>query len=598
MIRAWRKSMKQVQFAISEAEDFKSELSQIKEKNVPENKMIFHIFSETLHKSRIDPVIRAIRGEFPDAFITGASTNGNIKNGALSGQDIIVTCTVFEDPGTQLEVLAFPLTESTEPSVTRAVAEAVAQRPWVQAVEMLVTIRQLSMTEFCEDLGVIRPDVQVFGGGAFSEDINIHDAFIISGEKISPRGAVFILYGGPNLHVMSTYVTGWKPLSRPIRVTRSEGIYLKELDGEPAYDSYYRYLHIHNDRDFFKNTLEFPFTYTKSGVTLLRAPVSARKDGTLEMTADVDEGADVRIAYGDPFAILQAVADAGSRFEQFQPQAVMLFSCAARKFYWIAAAEGMQNIEDKASQETRPFESLAPTSGFYTSGEFIRTNGVISQHNVTLVAVGFREGDIRFEAPSFRMNIEVAQQMSMVQRLATFIKASNEELEEAYHKLEIQSITDGLTGILNRKEIQNRITSAVESAKGEGKPSLVMFDIDDFKHVNDTYGHAAGDRVLIALADLLKHESEHLFPGSSVGRWGGEEFMILMPEYGRKQAARLAEALRTSFSATDFGEIGHVTVSVGITAFAGGEDADALTRRVDEALYEAKAANKNCCVEK
>ena len=104
------------------------------------------------------------------------------------------------------------------------------------------------------------------------------------------------------------------------------------------------------------------------------------------MTAEVPEDTDVRLAYGDPKTILSSIKRDGQGITNFQPQAIQTFSCATRRAFW-----GDANI----SEETIPFNSVAPTSGFYTGGEFLRINGVVRNFNTTLVFAAMREGEIK-----------------------------------------------------------------------------------------------------------------------------------------------------------------------------------------------------------
>ena len=109
------------------------------------------------------------------------------------------------------------------------------------------------------------------------------------------------------MHIYTTHIAGWKPLGREFLVTKAQNALLFELDGKPAYDVYYRYLKILNDEHFFFNTLEFPFFYKHNGIDILRAPVHCNEDGTLVMTSDIDENVKARLAYGDPWTILDCV---------------------------------------------------------------------------------------------------------------------------------------------------------------------------------------------------------------------------------------------------------------------------------------------------
>ncbi len=574
--------MRQFQFGYKNKNALKKELGKIKQwcSRKVTSAVVFHIFAQLSDKKVIDEICSVIDTEMPDAMYVGCSTNGNISDGRISEYVVSITCTVWEFPSTVVETLQFKLTTETEKEVTRQIVEKVNSSPWVKSVEMLVTIRGMSMTDFCDDLNEIRDGVEIYGGGAFNQDINNESTFVFSKNgDFSHTSVAFVLVGGDDLYIETDYVTGWKPLGREFHVTKADKSTLYELDGKPAYDAYYRYLNIKNDENFFSNTLEFPFFYEHNGIIILRAPISANDDGSLTMTSDMDENVSARIAYGDPWTILESVHRGAQKMADFSPEVIRVFSCAARRTFW-----GVEEI----SKETMPFQSLAPTSGFYTSGEFLRTDGYVNQHNVTLVIAAMREGEpVENKISPVIASEHFSGKVSMINRLATFIEAATQELEEANRKLETIAITDGLTKLYNRVEIQRRITSALEKKHNF---SLIMLDIDNFKQVNDVYGHQEGDNVIIGLSKLLK---EYNIRGYKAGRWGGEEFMMLLSGENIEKAAEIAEELRVKFSKTEFRLAGCRTVSIGVTQMKENDDADTLFIRVDNALYEAKGSGKN-----
>lgn len=167
------------------------------------------------------------------------------------------------------------------------------------------------------------------------------------------------------------------------------------------------------------------------------------------------------------------------------------------------------------------------------------------------------------------------------------------------HRMEAELLRlaniDNLTGLSNRRIILEAGQRELEQYQRYRRPlSLFILDIDHFKQVNDTYGHAAGDQVLIKLAEVSK---KVLRATDMCGRLGGEEFIGLLPETPADQAYSVAERLRETLAetpvATPVGEI-RVTVSIGIaTAIPDDRSIDALIRAADEAMYEAKAAGRN-----
>ena len=163
--------------------------------------------------------------------------------------------------------------------------------------------------------------------------------------------------------------------------------------------------------------------------------------------------------------------------------------------------------------------------------------------------------------------------------------------KEVAMKLREISVIDPMTGIFNRRKFNEVIRhETVEHERYSRNMTVVMFDIDFFKQVNDDFGHAAGDQVLqqlVATVQKVLRESDYFF------RWGGDEFLVLAPETGVQESLILAERLRIAVAGQQFGEVGEVTISIGFGQYIKGEDIDALLKRADDALYEAKHSGRN-----
>jgi len=555
------------------------------------SKMIFQVYSEILEKNTINKVCSTIEDVFPHATYMGCSTSGNITDCQLS-QAITIACTIFEFPSTQIKIYHYNLDDEVTDIITWKILEQAKANPWVKAIELFFTIPEHSSTRFCDGLSELRSDIQIFGGVACSDDITSDASCVFSKDGgYSENSVVAVFYGGNDFYVDSINVTGWKPLGRKFHVTKSDGCILYELDGIPAYDVYHKYLNIQNDENFFYNTLEFPLFYEHNGTTILRTPVASNADGSITMTSDMDIGSVVRISYGDPGTIIESINEDSKKLYEFQPDLLHIFSCAARRTFWTSK---------EPTYEIYPFKNISPSSGFFSHGEFLRTKGNLNQHNVTLVIAGMREGKKK-ELPSGIMmtNEKVLSKIPLVSRLATFISVTSLELEEinnqlglANDKLKTAAIIDGMTGLYNRKEIQSQIEKKLANTSNQ-KFSVAMFDIDNFKQVNDTYGHQEGDAVIIAFAKILNNEHASYTEKLSAGRWGGEEFMLLLNDTDVSAAALIADLIRQCFANTSFPAVRTQTVSIGVTQANKDDNIDTLCTRVDTALYKAKKTGKN-----
>jgi diguanylate cyclase (GGDEF)-like protein len=150
---------------------------------------------------------------------------------------------------------------------------------------------------------------------------------------------------------------------------------------------------------------------------------------------------------------------------------------------------------------------------------------------------------------------------------------------------------DALTGIYNKAKFNKDYVGLTDRARRQqGHLSIVMFDIDNFKEINDEHGHLAGDAVLVELANfILKHiRSTDIFV-----RWGGDKFILTFPDTHLQLAAEIAEKLRVLIGEHTFETIGHMSCSFGVAAFREGDELDSLVRRADECLYMAKLLGKN-----
>ena len=165
------------------------------------------------------------------------------------------------------------------------------------------------------------------------------------------------------------------------------------------------------------------------------------------------------------------------------------------------------------------------------------------------------------------------------------------DMENERKRFETLSVTDSLTQIYNRLKLNELIGYEIVRAKRfKHNLSLLMFDIDNFKRINDTFGHQVGDSVLKELAWLV---SKSVRSTNTFARWGGEEFVILLVETAMEGANAYAEKLRGDIEKYRFNIAGSLTCSFGVAQFKDSDDMESLVKRADEALYNAKEGGRN-----
>jgi diguanylate cyclase (GGDEF)-like protein len=177
------------------------------------------------------------------------------------------------------------------------------------------------------------------------------------------------------------------------------------------------------------------------------------------------------------------------------------------------------------------------------------------------------------------------------EKLEEIIENRTRDLIDRTTQLETLANTDPLTGLYNRRKFSQLLDHELDRfQRYQQSFSIVNIDIDHFKKINDTFGHTTGDKVLQQFSNILKNNIRR---SDSAGRWGGEEFIILIIESSKEQTKQVADNLIKIFNETDFDLVGKVTASIGITQVSQGDTHEDIVRRSDNALYKAKEKGRN-----
>jgi diguanylate cyclase (GGDEF)-like protein len=194
--------------------------------------------------------------------------------------------------------------------------------------------------------------------------------------------------------------------------------------------------------------------------------------------------------------------------------------------------------------------------------------------------------------------IEGVRRLVLIQRISTQLEQRNQQLDKLNRQINDIAIHDKLTGLYNRHFIVGQMERQYGAFLRHGNAcSIVMIDIDHFKQVNDRYGHVVGDRVLVAFSRLMESMMRQ---GDLIGRYGGEEFLLLLPMTDLAAASQLAQRIRARLAAEpliDQPVMLVVTASFGVAQIRSGESIDDWLQRSDQAMYSAKEHGRNCVME-
>jgi diguanylate cyclase (GGDEF)-like protein len=198
---------------------------------------------------------------------------------------------------------------------------------------------------------------------------------------------------------------------------------------------------------------------------------------------------------------------------------------------------------------------------------------------------------LRKDGKEFPIELSVSMWMAGEETIYSGIIRDITKRKQLEYELEKMATTDKLTGAFTRTKFHEIIKREMERAKRYGHPlSMIMFDIDHFKAVNDTHGHAVGDYVLQTLTQIVRQNLREIdYPI----RWGGEEFIIIVPDTEVESAQVLAERIRKAAERYQFDYAGVITVSFGVTRFREDDTEDSFIKRADDAMYLAKKKGRN-----
>jgi diguanylate cyclase (GGDEF)-like protein len=238
----------------------------------------------------------------------------------------------------------------------------------------------------------------------------------------------------------------------------------------------------------------------------------------------------------------------------------------------------------------QPIRSLAMTANRFAAGDLSARAPVRGADEISMLAVAINEAAGRLSRHTEELEAEV-------ERRTEELQSTNTALTDANEKLEKLAITDGLTGIFNRRYFQEVLAYEISRQQRGAKPfSVIMADVDHFKHYNDANGHPAGDVVLKGISQVLVDNVRETDP---VARYGGEEFVILLLDADRESAVKTAEKLRRRVEEGPFAHaneqpLGCVSLSMGVATWpVNGTRGEELIDAADAALYFSKRSGRN-----
>lgn len=578
--------MKQIPYLCNDQSEFSARIAEFKGilPTMPEYSCVLAtIYVDSDMKKEVPDLVKILKQELPDIHVVGGTVSANITAGVINLCGIALTFMVFFQ--SQVEIIPLEWEDSRSADIGKKLLGEIRQMYQPVAVQLISSGYNLHLEPFLNELSNIPEDIAVFGGIVDDGTVS-GQGFVFTDTTYIQRGMLVIVYKGRNLFVNLCSSSGWQPLGRSMQITglADNNTTITELDDSITIrDAYERYLGISWDDSFLDEAVVFPVCVNRDGTILNRMPRRfGQADGSANYGADFQLGENIQICYGNPTVVVQGTYMIQYEMLRFQPEGIFAVSCWSRKVL----------LNRDVNQELEVCRSGVSSTGIYALGEYIRDDtGKIYLNNMYLSIMGMREGGINNRPHDASYLCQKVQFVnwgnSVISHMMHFVQAVSCELEEYNEKLKHIADTDKLTGLYNRGAIDRILEQEIRRAKlSSSSVALILVDLDNFKSINDQFGHLVGDASLMRVANVMK---EVLPEGSIAGRWGGDEFVVLLTNVSSNVTLHIAEKIRRGVEQIAMEtEHLHITISIGAAVARSLEDAATLFKRADDALYEAK----------
>ena len=412
-----------------------------------EKNLLVQVFSSVLDKGMLEETLASILSTLPQAKIIGATTDGEILENVVSTDKIIVSVSVFKNATINV---AMQKNSDDSFSCGEELAKKIVQED-TKALILFSDGLQANGEVFLNGVTTISKEIPLAGGMA-GDNANFESTCVISNEGVISSGAVGVSINSDYLEVKTAYTFNWQEIGKELTVTKVKGNRVYEIDGISAVDIYAKYLGKEVASLLPAVGIEFPLIITRNGVKVARAALGKEDDDSLIFAGNLSVGDKVHFGYGNSEAILRESVEMKDIFASTPIESIFIYSCMARRRF----------LEEAISLELTPLANIAPTSGFFTYGEFFKQNSC-ELLNQTMTVMAMSESEI--VEPYIFHNTEIradVKDANVTQKaLSYLIDETSKELRETNNNLEklVQEKTSQLQDKISELEHASKVKS-------------------------------------------------------------------------------------------------------------------------------------------
>jgi len=483
------------------------------------NNILVQIFSGILDKNLIQSIVNILKENIKNVKIIGSSTDGEIIDGEVTNNQIILNFNIFEN--TQIETIL--LKKSTN---SYKLGQELATKLITSNTKLIITFADALNVNGEEYIKGIQSISNVFIAGGLAGDNGLFkETFVFNEKEIITNGCVGVSLNSDTLKVSNEFGFNWEGIGKIMHITKSKGNIVYEIDGKTPVEIYRHYFGEDVAKDVVKIGVEFPLIIKKDNISIARAVVGQNDDGSLIFAGNINTGEKVQFGYGNIESILQKDEILFQNLKNFDIESIFIYSCMARRRF----------LGKMIESEVKPFSKIATVSGFFTYGEFFTFNNKNQFFNQTMTVLLLSESENKHIIPKENIEIEKSELLTL-KALTNLIQATSHELMELNNSLEEK--VNQKTEQIKAKNIEleylyyhdsltdlpNKFLLEKDLKENEFFGSLLI-DIKNFSSINDMYGELIGDEVLKAFSKQLQLIASKY--NCSLYRVGNDQFITI-----------------------------------------------------------------------
>lgn len=432
--------------------------------------VLVQIFTGVVDNQSIKQLISEITQLLPQATIVGVTTDGEISSGEVMLNKTVLSISVFDHTRIRSAII------EKDGHDSRTLGEMLAKQLISKDTKVLLLFADglsIDAQEFLRGAESVSGSVKISGGMAGDNGRYLR-TFIMNEEKVLERGAVGVALDNEDLIVHSFYNHNWFRVGKTFTITEATGRRVYTINQIPAVDLYHKYLGISASSDLMTVATWFPLVVTRDGETKSLFIDRVHRDGSITFNEAVLAQEKVQFSYGNTAAMYEKTLDIARQLNKLPVESIFVYSCMARRRF----------LQHFAENEVSIFQKLAPTAGYFSYGEFYRTDQGARAFNQTMTLLCVSENAQNVPQPRVLENFDIPDEHRSFVAVSNFLHATTEEMGNLYANLEeseqqYRSLFQHNTDVVYSTDLSGEFTSVNKSFE-----KLLGYDADEVLHTN------------------------------------------------------------------------------------------------------------------